>query len=294
MNATVVDRADSGIARLAPARAAFRTVMVHVGPEVRDLPRLDSAVDLARLLDATLHGVAAEMAPPVSFVDPVGGTDSFWLVECKARIQADLRQAEALFRARTAALRTQWTALEAAPATLVADLSCTADLIVASAGAQSGASRYSGCDPASLVLLSGRPVLLAPSNGRKLSAEAVIVAWKDTREARRALADALPFLRSAREVVVVEVAEHGQPGGLGGGAQAVASGLARHGVSARAKRVAGATEDVAGQLEAAAQAVGADLIVAGGYGRSRVGEWMFGGASRDLLQTNDRFLLMSH
>jgi nucleotide-binding universal stress UspA family protein len=185
-------------------------------------------------------------------------------------------------------------ALEEIPVTAVAKLSRSADLIVAGGSPYKGQDRHRWCDPAELILLSGRPVLLAPPSGGTLAAEAVIVAWRDTREARRALADALPFMQGAREVVVMEVCAEDQFGDAESRTFAVVQGLKRHGVEARAKVVIGSPDQIAAELDIAAGVAGADLIVAGGYGHSRLGEWVFGGVTRDLLQGPERFLLMSH
>jgi nucleotide-binding universal stress UspA family protein len=144
------------------------------------------------------------------------------------------------------------------------------------------------------MLQSGRPVLVAPPAGGRLALEAVVVAWKDTREARRAISDALPLLRSAGEVVVMEVCGSDEAGDAGVHVASVVKGLARHGVKARAKVQTAPPERVATELNIEAQAIGADLIVAGGYGHTRIGEWVFGGVTFDLLNYPERFVLLSH
>ncbi|MEO8114766.1 MAG: universal stress protein, partial [Phenylobacterium sp.] len=68
----------------------------------------------------------------------------------------------------------------------------------------------------------------------------------------------------------------------------------RHGVAARAKVLMASQERAAAELNIAAQEIGADLIVAGAYGHSRLGEWVFGGVTRELLRGGERFLLLSH
>jgi nucleotide-binding universal stress UspA family protein len=74
----------------------------------------------------------------------------------------------------------------------------------------------------------------------------------------------------------------------------VVEGLKRHGVAAWPKVVVASPERVAVELNIVAQAIDADLIVAGGYGHSRLGEWVFGGVTYDLLHSPERFVLLSH
>jgi len=78
-----------------------------------------------------------------------------------------------------------------------------ADLIVVSPRTQGGRARR--VDPAEIVMTAGRPVLIVPDGAHLLRAKTIVIAWKDTREARRAVADALPLLRRAEEVIVQAV-----------------------------------------------------------------------------------------
>ena len=286
--------ADDGIStndRLRPVREAFRTVLVHVQPDPTAQPRLTSAAALARTLDATLFGVGAEIIDPIYVVND----DS--LRDMQSEVKANLEAAERAFRRSAQDLRMEWMALVEKPVPAIARLSRSADLVVAGGSPTSEQSGYQWCDPAGLVVSSGRPVLVVPPSGGRLAAEAVVVAWKDAREARRALADAMPFLRAAREVMVVEVCENNENSDFGnaqGHTYEVVVGLKRHGIAARAHAVVAEPGAVARELNTAAAALGADLIVAGGYGHSRLGEWALGGVTRDLLHQPERFLLLSH
>src|SRR5262249_51173969 len=118
---------------------------------------------------------------------------------------------------------------------------------------------------------------------------------KDAAEARRAVADALPLLREAKEVVVAEVCEDDTGRGAAEARVAdVAAWLARHGVIASA-RVAGMGEaiSVAAVLDAIADDIGAQLIVAGAYGHSRFRELVLGGVTQHFLTQTDRCVLLS-
>jgi len=276
--------------RPATALAEIRSLLVQVEPGAEAAPRLQVAVELARRLDADLLGVAAETIQGIGIGDPF--MDGDWIADLEALRQDNLKHAEANFRAQTDGLRTEWLALKATPELALAGLSRGVDLIVAG-GAPLDRMAQSA-DTAELIIRCGRPVLVAPPRGGKLRAEAVVVAWKDTRESRRAVADALPFLKAAEAVSVVEVCDEG------GYAQAelhtheVAKYLRRHGVTAKAKAVIAPPERVATELNIVAEAIDADLIVAGAYGHTRLGEWLFGGVTRSLIQEPERFSLLSH
>ena len=135
----------------------------------------------------------------------------------------------------------------------------------------------------SLLLKSGRPVLLVPPSHAWRRVKHVVVAWQPKREAARALHDALPFLLAAESVDVLEVGEvFGEDGdGQQPGAD-IATHLARHGLKVRVIVHPRTGESVALQLTRHAQDTGAELIVAGGYGHSRLREWVLGGVTREL------------
>lgn len=284
-------QAQSANDRLGPAREAFRSLLLHVQDSPAGLARLGAAVDLARRLDATVAGVAAEAIDPMIFSG--WGVNGEVLMDLKNALAEGFKRAERAFREQSAGLETEWRCIEDAPINAVLQAARSADLIVASRRATpTGAVRQ--CDAGQLVLKSGRPVLLIPDAGGTLAAEAIVVAWKDTREARRAVADALPFLRSAREVLVMEVCHPAEGEQANRSAAAVADHLKRHGVKAHAKARLALDVDTAVELQIAASTLGADLIVAGGYGHSRIGEWVLGGVTQDLLSMQQGFLLLSH
>ncbi len=151
-----------------------------------------------------------------------------------------------------------------------------------------------GPDVANLVMQAGRPVLVVPSDAATFSADRVLVAWKDTREARRAVSDALPLLTKAKEVHVVAIPEpEGNDAATLAGADDVVNWLARHGVQAAAI----ARPDFGGvgkSIERVADEIGADIIVAGAFGHSRFMEWLLGGVTRHLLRSAKACVLFSH
>jgi len=285
-------KASSITASAATAASGIRSLIVHVEPTRQASPRLQTAVDLARKLDATLIGVGVEMLQ--SYGDSYGMLAGEWVVELQNLLVENLKRAEATFRANTADLATEWIAVETFPAKAISRLSRSADLIVAGGASLGGEGNYRAADTAELAIVSGRPVLVAPPQGGNLVGDAVVVAWNDTRESRRALADSLPFLKRAEQVTVIEVCGKDELTDAGGRTADVARHLQRHGIKAFGKAVHAPPSRVATELNIAAQAIGADLIVAGAYGHARLGEWMFGGATFDLLREPERFVLLSH
>ena len=126
-----------------------------------------------------------------------------------------------------------------------------------------------------VLLSSGRPVLFIPHSGTfPTLGSTVLVAWKETREAARALADALPFLMRARKVIVVAVGERdaddAEDVADALSSRGVAHYLARHGVEAQVRREVAEDIDAADLVLSRAADLDADLIVMGGYGRSRL------------------------
>lgn len=120
----------------------------------------------------------------------------------------------------------------------------------------------------------------------------MVVAWKDVREARRAVSDAMPFLVHAREVLVATVAEQ-EPERAMASATDVVRYLINHGAKARAEIVNYRESEAGEALLGITQQIGADLIVSGGYGHGRFREWLLGGVTRTLLREVSLHRLMS-
>ena len=185
----------------------------------------------------------------------------------------------------------EWRSAISLPVPFIAEQARAADLIVVSRQAQSDASAWRfGVSPEELVLTVGRPVLIACPYDNDFSAQRVIVAWKDTREARRAVSDALPLLKAAKEVFVVAIGDETRRAG----ADDVTAYLLRHGIESPTVLRRDAPAGVADEIMKVAEQEQADLIVSGAYGYSRMREWMFGGVTRELLNGAPVCCLMSH
>jgi len=132
-----------------------------------------------------------------------------------------------------------------------------------------------------------------PEAGNWLDLRSILVAWKDTPEARRAIVDALPMLRKAKDVTVVEIVEDDvdRPAAMSG-VNDVVTWLSHHGVLA-AEQVPSERGHAGAQLERIASEVGAGLIVAGAYGHLRFREWILGGVTKRLVNPSGRCSLLS-
>lgn len=149
--------------------------------------------------------------------------------------------------------------------------------------------------PERLALASGRPVLIVPYVGHyETVGTRVLVAWNRTREAVRAVNDALPMLRRARQATVLSInPEHGEARSNPPGAD-VARHLARHGVKVETSYTVANDIPVGATILSRAADLGVDLIVMGCYGHSRFRELVLGGVSREILGQMTVPVLMSH
>jgi nucleotide-binding universal stress UspA family protein len=273
---------------------SIKTILVHAQGDGAAAPRLETAAHLARDLGATLYGLGAEMIQPLSVADPYGVMEAQWIVAMRDLVETNLQAAEKAFMAASDGLTREWRAVTDLPAHAMARASRSADLILAGGAPLGHKDVYRACETGELVITAGRPVLVAPPEGGRLKADKVVVAWKDVREARRALADAMPFLIAAKEVVIAALVGEDGLDAARFQTDEVIKGLSRHGVTATARVGVAPEAAVADELNAIAAEVGADLIVCGGYGHSRLNEWVFGGVTRDLLLNPGRFVLLSH
>lgn len=136
---------------------------------------------------------------------------------------------------------------------------------------------------------SGRPLLVMPPDATMQGLDTAVVCWKETPEATRAVAAALPLLKAAAKVVVISLRERAgrEPSGL-------LAYLARYGITAQSEEVARHRESMFAALEAKALALGADVMVMGGYGRSRLQEFVFGGVTQAALEHGKLPLFIMH
>ena len=271
------------------------SILVHIEPADISRSRLECAAQVARRFDAKLIGLAAsQLREPV--VDSYGGVAMAVDMEAEGeRIRTEFQNAENAFRNSPAVdgLQIEWRSAIGLPAEVVVRESRAADIVVLG-GSPSLLGPYRSVDPGDVLMRAGRPVLVLPDGAKKLDAKHIVVGWKDTREARRACLDALPVLRAADLVSIVEVVDQSEIEAAKARVTDVATFLGRHDVQAEAEPCVRAERSVADALILAADQRGADLIVAGAYGHTRLREWIFGGVTADLLTRSPKYSLLAH
>lgn len=274
----------------------YTTLMVQLELERANDARLHIAGDLADRFKAKLIGIAACDCSPGPYYTQGTFAQSF-LEKDRAAIAERMAETETRFRAAVQgrAREIEWRSALTAPTEYVAKEARAADIVITGSN-RDGAllDPFRRVDPSGLVMRAGRPVLYVPPEAEWLKLDRILVAWKDTREARRAILDALPLLQKAVEVNVVEIIEDGStPAAVKTRVDDVVTWLGGHNIKARGSAPA-AVEDASAQIETIASTIQADLIVAGAYGHTRFSEWAFGGVTRDLLTKSTRCSVLSH
>jgi nucleotide-binding universal stress UspA family protein len=267
---------------------SFSTLMVHVDVEHDSERRVELAIGLADRFQATLIGVAGCALWPAFMGGDVGLAESgqYDLQKVAARFE----QRGKTFRAQGRSLeRIAWRSALEPPGELLLREARAADLLIIGRR-----HSESDADPGVIVLRAGRPVLLVPDTVAALPLRRVVVAWKDTRECRRVVRDALPFLQQAKEVLLVEMGEDESEPQAKKNLADVGAYLVRHRVIVAAEIWRRPRGPVAAELLHVVEEEKADLIVAGGYGHSRLGEWIFGGVTRELLTASPVCCMLSH
>jgi nucleotide-binding universal stress UspA family protein len=256
---------------------------------------LEIAGQLAERFGARVIGVAAaEFSPPPYFTE--GGPAQKLIDQGWAAVKNRLAELEGKFRAamQNRAIEVEWRCAEDFPTRYIVQQARACDIIVVGDAGGALADPFVQVNPSDLVMQAGRPLLVVSDTFNWLDLRSVLVAWKDTAEARRAVSDALPLLRQSTEVTVVEIVEDqaDRAAALLRVGDVVAW-LSRHGVRA-SQLVPEQRGDAATQLERIASEVGAGLVIAGAYGHSRFSEWILGGVTRRLIKPSNRCSLLSH
>lgn len=274
---------------------SYAALMVHLDLESSNDARLKIAGDLAERFDAKLIGIAAACSTPPSYAASFIPGDL--IAADMTHVRKQMAETEARFREAVGkrVAQIEWRQSNSMPNEFVAREARAADLVIAGAK-RSGeiVDPLRMLDTSDLVMEAGRPVLVVPPEADGLKAERILVGWKDTRELRRAVLDALPLLKRAEQVLVAEVVEEaGAEKVAERGVGDVVHWLVAHGVVAVGKAVS-AGGDAARKLAELASQERTDLVVAGAYGHSRWREWVMGGVTRDLVQHSDRCAFLAH
>jgi nucleotide-binding universal stress UspA family protein len=275
----------------------YATVMVSLAIDQPNEARLAAAGQIAERFDAGLIGIAASAySPPLYFT--TGEQAQALIDQGQASINRRMSELEAQFREATKnrARHIEWRCAIDLPARYVLQQARCADIIVSGGRSDAFSDPFAVVTPKDLVMEAGRPLLVVPDSADWLDFRSMLVAWKDTPEARRAIVDSLPMLRKAKDVTVAEIVEASgsQPLAVSR-VRDVVTWLSRHGVSA-SELVAEQNQDrdATVQLDAIAADVGAGVVVAGAYGHSRFRELILGGMTQHLITQAGRCVLLSH
>jgi nucleotide-binding universal stress UspA family protein len=272
---------------------AYASIMVFIEADAYPEPRVRLAANLAKQFNAMLIGLSATgMPPPVVAGGMVLDQPTEWDVKLS---RAKLDERGNWFRgiAGDDQRQLEWRSVVEIPIEALTREARNADLVIIGQVKMPG-SAYATLNPGAAILKLGRPALIVPEAMGALRGEHVVIGWKDTREARRAVRDALPFLQRATRVSIVEACGSGEEEGALARLEDLTRYLARHQVKSGPRIMLEQKGSGAQQLLRVAQNEHADLLVAGAYGHSRLGEWMFGGMTRELLAASPICCLMSH
>ena len=285
----------------------IKTILVPVTGCETDVAALSAALSVARMFGAhldVLHVRLDTIEAAVAMTADAGGGGALapGLIEqlerevrdCEAKAQqlfGDFCTSESLDilvdpAARTEKPSAQWHVETGQEPRWVAAYGMTADLTVASRGGADDAAARAALE--AVLLETGRPLLIPSASA--VIAEKIAIAWKPTPQAARAVALAMPFLSRAKEIIVMSVEEEE---GRRDDADRLVQSLAWHGFAATAERLTPGPRGAAETLIAAARAK-AGLLVLGGYGHSRLREWVFGGFTQRILADAPLPVLIAH
>jgi nucleotide-binding universal stress UspA family protein len=275
----------------------YKTILVHLNDRRRAEALLEPTIRLASRYNAHLIGInvhASMPAPPI----PVLGSGVLGSVAATERQATD--EIAAIFARMTAnqPFVAEWRALKVPHADLapvVMDHGRAADLIIAGQTDPDWDLSPISDFPERLALESGRPVLVVPYVGRYAEVgRNVVIAWKAGREAARAAFDALPLLRAAETIHILEIKERGDERPALAPDTSIAAALARHGLRPNVHTSTIGDIGIGDEILSRLADLGADLLVMGAYGHSRMREIVFGGVTRHVARHMTVPTLLSH
>lgn len=273
----------------------FANLMVHLEMGGNNDARLKQTAALADQFEARVIGITAVQPLAMAYGDGYAYGDILELD--RVQTERSIAETEASFFTALKEVRTKvsWrSSFDVTPVIdYLADEARAADLIIcgpSSGTFQPGDRRL---NLGALLIQAGRPLLIVPEEPADHDLGNVVIGWKDSRETRRAIADALPLLRRAHRVTVVEISPVDDTSAARSHIRDVATWLTGHGISAE-PMVAPSIGNDSDRLDSIAATQGAGLLVIGGYGHNRLREWVLGGVTRDMVRQPSRCILVSH
>jgi nucleotide-binding universal stress UspA family protein len=277
---------------------AYKTILA-VLDTARNAPQISAfGTALATQFSAHLIGCHAETLSAVPLIAPMEIPDPAAIQVLQEIAQKETAQVQQIFKlhAEGKGISTAWRSFMSSAgysSNPFMESARTADLVIASQSDPSHADHRA--DLESFLFESGRPLLLIPHAIRELQpVRNVMIAWNGSREASRATFDALPFLQAAErvEILVVDPPDRSSRAYLPAG-EDIAASLARHGVNVVVTTDEGSGGSASAAIEARLSGKGIDLLVMGGYGHSRWWEMIFGGVTRNILDSMTGLTLLS-
>jgi len=277
----------------------FKTILVSLNDLERNTALLDSAGRLARGHDAHLQGIY--VIPAIEIYAAVG-LEPMVLEERREMFKRAERAVRMSFETvlGNRGIRGAFEAVDSASPDItndVIDRARRSDITIISQPSEESGLSASGRSFAERILLStGRPTIVIPRTGKtSLTVDLAIVGWSGTREAARAAFDSIPLLKHTKKVRVVWVdPEKTRPYTRGAPEAELATTLSRHGINAVFEPITTEGEEAGEILLSAVADSGAELLVMGAYGRSRISEMILGGVTRTVLRDLRCPVLFSH
>jgi nucleotide-binding universal stress UspA family protein len=212
-----------------------------------------------------------------------------------ASADADKAKAAFLDHATRKALRSEWHTLRDPGIPRIRHLAHCADIAIVGQVDPDAPDEAVALRPEELALGSGRPVIVVPYIGGPHDfGRRVVIAWNGGREAARAVGDAMPLLREAQSVWVVSINAEEEKDGHEGPAAELVRHLADHGIKAEPQPLRSKEISAADLLLSRIADLGADSLVMGCFGHSRLREIVLGGMTRDILRHMTVPVLLSH
>jgi nucleotide-binding universal stress UspA family protein len=274
----------------------IKDVMVPLDGTAADEARLAAANNIADLFQSQIIGLFLNVLPVViAQEDGIGAMQAARLLQIarEAGDKAEARLTERLSRLQKPVELRRFDLLNDAARDVAAREARTADAFVALRPNRAPQEPEHLIE--SVLFGSGRHIFLVPNRKPpKAMFARILVGWNGTRESARALAEALPYLHKAQEATVVVVDDEPTAEGRAVLGKDAVDHLKHHGINATLHRARLRDGDVGATLIAETRRLKADLIVMGGYGHSRLREWLLGGATYALLHKAPVPLLLAH
>lgn len=275
----------------------FKRILIHVGRDRSNTARVDLGAHLADRFGGRIIG--AYLSPliiPAAFAAGEFPTESLVEQEKLAQENIDIVKRKFLDQAASKGLQGEWHCFRDAGVSKLRRLARYTDIAIVGQVDPDMPEEALSFRPEDLILASGRPTIVVPYIGALGQiTRSIVIAWDGRREAARAVGDALPLLREAQSVQILSIDL--RPEGASdadGSAPDLIGFLADHGVEAKSHLLASGDIGAADLLLSQLTDLGADLLVMGCYGHSRVRELFLGGMTKEILRHMTVPVFMSH